>query len=272
MPSPQGNNRYYSDIHALVAGEIIEAVCDAPLMGCYQQYLLKPLNMQETWGQVPEGLRNRCVSCNGEHRIERGKYIHRTDVLLGTPHDPKARILSQDGHLCGHAGLFSTRDDMVKLCQGVLHGNVLSKESLAYMSRNRLGRQKMDGTYSQYLGTLCYVKHPEQYFSEIPIYMSQSAIGLSGFTGHHIAIDPQTGMFTLFLGNRVMNRLTVLLPKAGEAITDYGLRSDGVGEVHWPDGRRVSSSVDYVHHKDDHIHRYVQKILQAPTIPWKTTT
>ena len=46
--------------------------------------------------------------------------------------------------------------------------------------------------------------------------MGEQAFGLSGFTGHHLAIDPERGLFSLFLGDRVLNRLAVLRPPAGD--------------------------------------------------------
>ena len=75
----------------------------------------------------------------------------------------------------GHAGLFSTQGDMVKFAQGVLREQVISKMTIRKMARNRTGFRRADGTYQQYRGALCYVKHPVQYFSEIPAYESDEA-------------------------------------------------------------------------------------------------
>ena len=97
--------------------------------------------------------------------------------------------------------------------------------------------------------------------------MSDRSIGLSGFTGHHIAIDPETGVFALMLGNRVMDRLSVLIPEKGRTLTDYGLAADGSGQVTWPDGRQVYSSVDWVHQKDARLHRPIAAQLALP--PWR---
>ena len=267
MPQPQGTGRYYSDMHAMVLGHVIEGVCQKPLMDCICQEILAPLGMENTFAQVPEERLQDCVCYNREHRMERGTYILRDDVQPGTPHDPKAHLLGRDGNLCGHAGLFSTRGDMIRLAQGILQGKLLAQDTLRMMARNRLGRQLPDGRYTQYLGSQCYVKHPQQYFSEIPVYMSDEAIGLSGFTGNHLAIDPVTGIFSLMLGNRVMNRLTVLIPEKGKQLTDYGLAPNGSGKFFLPDGTWVYSSVDYVHQKDEHLHQAIAETLGVPV--WK---
>ena len=265
VPQPQGTGRYYSDMHAMVLGLVIEGICQMPLMECIQQEILLPLHMTNIFTKVPADRLSDCVCYDLEHRIEKGRYLVRKGIAPGTPHDPKARLLGENGrYLFGHAGLFSTREDMIRLCQGLLKGDLLQRSTLQRMARNRLGRQLPDGRYTQYLGSQCYVKHPLQYYSEIPVYMSDEAIGLSGFTGNHVAIDPQTGIFSLMLGNRVMNRLTTLVPESGKHLTDYGLAPDGSGKFDLPDGSWVYSSVDYVHQKDEHLHKAIAAVLGAP--------
>ena len=247
--------RAYSDMHAMVLKHVIEGAAQEDYASLLSGYILTPMEMGNTYLVVPESKRSLCVSCNNEHRIERGQYIRREGVLPGTPHDPKARVLYPEP--CGHAGLFSTAGDMVKLCQGLLRLDVISRDSLLFMSRNRTGHQRPDGTYQQYLGAQCYVKHPVQRHSEVPVYESDKAISLSGFTGHHLSVDIETNVFALFLGNRVQNRLTVLVPETGKTIMDYGLNPDGTGCILWPDGRRIYSSVNYVYQKDAHFHQAV---------------
>ncbi len=247
--------RAYSDMHAMVLKHVVEGAAQEDYASLLNRCILVPLGMRNTHLIVPKERRSLCVSCNNEHRIERGQYILRGGILPGTPHDPKARVLYPEP--CGHAGLFSTAGDMVKLCQGLLRYDVISRDSLLFMSRNRTGHLRPDGTYQQYLGAQCYVKHPVQRHSEVPVYESDKAISLSGFTGHHLSVDVETGVFALFLGNRVQNRLTVLVPEAGKSITDYGLAADGTGRILWPDGTWIDSSVNYVYQKDAHFHQAV---------------
>ncbi len=247
--------RAYSDMHAMVLKAVAEGAAREDYAALLNRSILLPLGMANTFLVVPEDKRSLCVSCDGEHRIEREQYILRRCVVPGTPHDPKARALYPEP--CGHAGLFSTRGDLVKLCQGLLGERVISREGLIFMSRNRTGHLRPDGTYQQFLGAQCYVKHPQQRHSEVPVYESDKAISLSGFTGHHLSVDVETGVFALFLGSRTQNRLTVLVPEAGKSLTDYGLRADGTGSILWPDGTRVDSSVNYVYQKDAHFHQAV---------------
>ena len=253
--------RAYSDMHAMVLKHVIEGAAQEDYTSLLKRCILAPLGMDNTYLIVPEHKRSLCVSCDNEHRLEKGRYILRSGVLPGTPHDPKARVLYPEP--CGHAGLFSTRGDMVKLCQGLLRYDVISRDGLLFMSRNRTGHLRPDGTYQQYLGAQCYVKHPVQRHSEVPLYESDKAISLSGFTGHHLSVDVETGVFALFLGNRVQNRLTVLVPEAGKSITDYGLKSDGTGSLVCQNGVRIYSSVNYVYQKDAHFHQAVAEALAS---------
>ena len=255
--------RPYSDIPAMVIKYVLEGAAGRPYMDLLRSAVLRPLGMEETFCRVPDALRPRCVSTDREHRIENGRYILRAGVRPGTPHDPKARVLNPDGDDCpGHAGLFSTAGDMTRLCQGILAGRIVSPASLRMMAENHTGHPLPGGGFSQCLGCLCYVRHPDQHFSETPAFMSGSALGLSGFAGNHLAVDPERGVFEFYLGSRVMNRLSVLIPRPGETLADYGLNEDGTGTVLWPDGERVVSSVGYVYLKDAHMHSVTEKVLR----------
>ena len=265
----QTDRRVYSDIPAMILKYVVEAVSGQPLMKCVREMILEPAGMRETWAKVPEERTGDCQSYDREHRIENGKYILRDGLKPGIPHDPKAAVLQWDsGDLCGHAGLFSTAADMIRFCRAILDRKIVGEESLREMAVNRTGRQRPDGTFTQYLGLQCYVRHPVQYWSEIPSYMGREAFGIGGFTGNHVSVDPRRNLFTVFLGNRVRNRLTVLVPEEGKSLTDYGLREDGSGMFRWTDGVVIPSSVKWVHRKDEYLHRAVAETLGLPEIPF----
>ena len=259
---PEQERRAYSDIPAMILKYAVEAAGGAPFAECVKKIILEPAGMTETWAKVPAERIGDCQCYDREHRIEKGKYILREGLKRGVPHDPKAAALQgETGDLCGHAGLFSTMEDMIRFCRAVLEEKIVSRESLREIAVNRTGRLREDGTHTQYLGLQCYVRHPEQYHSEIPVYMGRNAFGIGGFTGNHVSVDPERDLFTIFLGNRVKNRLTVLVPEEGKTLTDYGLNADGSGTFRWTDGEEIRSSVKYVHQKDAHLHRAVADTL-----------
>ncbi len=267
-PAGLPGRRAYSDIPAMILKYVIEGAAGLPLSECVRRMILLPAGMTETWAEVPEDRLKDCELYDGEHRIEGEKRLVRRG-FRGVPHDPKAAVLQgRGGDLCGHAGLFSTRQDLVRFCRAVLAGRVVGEASLREMAVNRTGRPWPEGGYSQYLGRQCYLRHPDQYFSEIPAYMGGWAFGIGGFTGNHLSLDPERGIFTVMLGNRVRDRLTVLIPPEGRTLTDYGLLPDGRGRIRWEDGRLIPSSVQYVHQKDEHLHRVIAEVTGWKPVSW----
>ena len=265
----QPGPRAYSDIPAMILKYVIEKAAGMPLADCVKERILKKAGMTETWAKVPEERIQDCESYDREYRIEKGRRFVRTGMEKGIPHDPKAALLQgRSGDLCGHAGLFSTRRDLVKFCRAILERRIVGDASLEEMAVNRTGKRREDGSYTQFLGYQCYLRHPDQYYSEIPAYMGRRAFGIGGFTGNHLSVDPERQVFCIFLGNRVRGRLTVLIPEEGKKLTDYGLQEDGRGLIRWEDGTAVPSSVQYVHQKDEHLHRIVAEILGLPDIPY----
>ena len=261
--APLPRIRIYSDINAMIIKYIVEQKTGLSFADALRTYILAPCGMNSTFAQVPERSLSRCVSYNYEHRIVKKTYTLRTDTLPGMPHDPKAMLLSQGGEdLCGHAGLFSTRGDMVRFAQALLRGELLSPHTLLEIGTNRTGCDYGDGTYRQYLGYLCFTKHPDQYLSEVPEWMGAHAFGLSGFTGNHISIDPEARRFVLFLGNRCHARVSNIQAADGETLSHFGLSERGVGHVLWPDGRSVPSSARYVHFKDEYLHAPIRQKMQ----------
>lgn len=260
-PSPAV--RIYSDINAMVIKYVIEAKTGLPFYDALSRYILSPAGMRETFAAVPEDEKPRCVSYNYEHRIAGERYILRTDTPQGAPHDPKALLLSRGGRdLCGHAGLFSTRQDMTRFAQALLCGELISRASLEEIATDRTLRRNADGTYRQPLGFLCFTRHPEQRLSEVPAFMGAHALGISGFTGNHLALDPELGCFEVFLGNRCHARVSHIAPPEGVPLSAYGLDEKGAGLVPWPDGRNVPTSAKYVYLKDAFLHEPIAQRMR----------
>ena len=262
--APMPAVRIYSDINAMVIKYVVETKTGMALYDALKAYVFDPAGMKETWSRVPESALDRCLNYNYEHRIVRDVFTLRTDIAMGRPHDPKAALLCDDGRdLCGHAGLFSTRQDMVRFSQALLGGELLTQASLLEMSTNRTGQYHPDGTYRQPMGFLCFTKHPLQRLSEVPAHMSAHGFGISGFTGNHLVLDPVQRTFTLFLGNRCHMRVSHITPPEGRDFADYGLDSRGAGLVRWNDGRTLPTSARYVYLKDACLHEPIVQRMHA---------
>jgi len=182
-----GERFLYTDVGFLVLGRIVEEATGAGLAEFAQANIFQPLGMRDT-GYVPaESLRTRAAPA--ERRDGRW--------LRGEVHDPRAALL---GGVAGHAGLFSTADDLARFCETLLRGGtgargrLMSPLTLREMTAPReVGGQRrglgwdMRSKYSSNRGDL----------------FSDRAFGHGGFTGTAAWIDPQLDLYVIFLANRL---------------------------------------------------------------------
>lgn len=236
--------RPYSDFGSLILKYVIEATGSECFYTFLKENVLDPLGMKRT---TPYPTDKNFASSNDEYRIIKGDY-QRIDTPFGLPNDKKAARLKKDAYdLSGHAGLFSTANDLKKLAQGLLRGEIISSHSLCEMGICRT-EGNVNGQYGQFFGQMTYVKNPIAENSEVPHCLSGPTITSAGYTGTHITIDPLNQFFYVVLGNRCHKRVTSIIPEEGKNISDYLNREDNT--VTWINGERIHSSKYYVYQKD----------------------
>jgi CubicO group peptidase (beta-lactamase class C family) len=187
LRAPTGSKFIYSDVNFILLGEIIERVGGQSVHDFSQANIFQPLGMRETGYLPPTNLRERCAPT--EQRDGRW--------MQGEVHDPRAHKL---GGVAGHAGLFSTAEDLAIYAQMLLSRGrrgemqILQPETIDLMTRDYavprgirgLGWDKQTG-YSINKGQK----------------LSAAAFGHGGFTGTVIWIDPDRELFFIFLSNRL---------------------------------------------------------------------
>ncbi len=102
---PPGARFLYSDINFETLGFIVERVSGMPLNDYAAQNIFTPLGMKETRFDPPAAWLPR---------IAPTEYDEHGRMLRGIVHDPTARHM---GGVAGHAGLFSTADDVARYAQ-----------------------------------------------------------------------------------------------------------------------------------------------------------
>ncbi len=253
-PSPV--RKFYTDMGAMALKYAIESAADCALWEYLRDFVIRPLGMTRTFAEVPQELLGETENCNYERRIVNGAFRLDTDCPPGTVHDPKARLLNKGRPApCGHAGLFSSLDDMTRLARGLLGGALLSRKTLLEIGVNRTGGKLPDGSDSQYMGYLCYSKQPDQTFSEVPAYFGARTIALNGFTGNHFSVDPEKNQFMILLANRIHNRATTVTGRANP--------EDQTETILWDDGRRYIVSQNFVYTKDRFLKNHIGEILTS---------
>lgn len=177
----------YSDVGFLVLGRLIENISEQSVAEFAKANVFDPLGMSETDYKPKSDLRLRIAPT--EKRA--GEFIR------GEVHDPRAHLL---GGIAGHAGLFSTAEDLAKYAAAMTDRGrlgdvrILSESTWSEMTRPReVSSGKRDLGWDVKTG----------YSSNRGTTMSDRAFGHGGFTGTSLWIDPETGLFVIFLSNRV---------------------------------------------------------------------
>src|SRR5262249_22317386 len=185
-PTTEPGQRFrYSDVNFIVLGELVERLSGKPLDQFARDNVFNPLGLTET-GFKPTGkLQARCAPTEQRE----GHW------MIGEVHDPRAYLL---GGAAGHAGLFSTADDLAVFAQMLLDGGayrgrrILSPLTVRTITtpRDVPGGQR---TYGWDVRT-SYSSNRGELFG---------GFGHTGFTGTSLWIDPDTQTFVVFLSNRV---------------------------------------------------------------------
>ena len=106
---PPGVSFVYSDINFELLGEIVHRVSGQPLDQFAREQIFEPLGMRETNFKPSASLTARIAPT--EIDAATGK------PWRGVVHDPTARYM---GGVAGHAGVFSTADDLARYAQMML--------------------------------------------------------------------------------------------------------------------------------------------------------
>ena len=116
-------------------------------------------------------------------------------LLRGTVHDPTARMM---GGVAGHAGVFSTADDLAKFAQALIDndGKVWSPLTVEKMTT-----PQQPQTQSSVRGLGWDIDSP--YATNRGELLPVGSFGHTGFTGTSIWIDPTTRTYVILLTNAV---------------------------------------------------------------------
>jgi CubicO group peptidase (beta-lactamase class C family) len=126
LMAPPGRNFVYSDIGFFLLADIVSRVSGQKFEAFVDARLFKPLGMSDTGFLPAATLRERIAPT--EVCTPYGWPCAGPDarMLRGTVHDPTARRM---GGVAGHAGLFSTANDMVRFARMLLRGGRARRRS-----------------------------------------------------------------------------------------------------------------------------------------------
>ena len=189
--APPGKSFKYSDVNFIVLGKLIEQRSGMSLDQFVSTKTLEPLGMLDSGYGVPKDQRYRCAPTEKRD----GEWI------VGTVHDPRAWALSG---VAGHAGLFSTLDDLRKYAQRMLQ---LRRQESDEPTAGWLqpGTVRLMTSANRVPGGLRGLGWDMQtgFSSNRGDLLSPRAFGHGGFTGTVLWMDPDRDFFFVFLSNRL---------------------------------------------------------------------
>ena len=185
---PPGSRFLYSDINFISLGALVEKVSGQPLNEYCVEHVFRPLGMIHTRFTPPPAWLPK---------IAPTQYDENNRMLRGIVHDPTARRM---GGVAGHAGLFSTADDLSKFALALLNGSPV----LSPLTVEKMTTPQQPPTSQVLRGLGWDIDSP--FSSNRGDLLPVGSFGHTGFTGTSLWIDPTTRTFVVVLANGVHPR------------------------------------------------------------------
>ena len=191
--SAPGARFRYSDINFIVLGEIVERLSGMALDRYAAERIFQPLGMARTRYLPPASW----IPMIAPTEYDNGR------MLRGVVHDPTARAM---GGVAGHAGVFSTADDLARFAQAMLDRKFVV--SAAGIEKLTTPQQPATATVLRGLGWDIESPLSTNRGELLPV----GGFGHTGFTGTSIWIDPATDTYIILLTNAVHPRARAVSP------------------------------------------------------------
>lgn len=199
---PPGVRSEYSDLNAILLGEIVETVSGLRIDRFAEEKIFAALGMTET----------RFVLSRSERRRAMPVGRWRGTPVRGDVHDQNAARM--DG-VAGHAGLFSTGTDLARFAQFILRNGA----PLVRLATLREFTLRQPDAGNRALGW--ETTPTDERVSSAGSNLTPGSIGHTGFTGTSIWIDRQRDVFIILLTNRVYSgRSFTALKEVRAAVAD----------------------------------------------------
>ena len=205
---PPGVQFVYSDINFIVLGALVEKISGLTLDQYARRFIIAPLGLTHTSYLPPASWIPKIAPT----QYDLG------GMLRGVVHDPTSRRM---GGVAGHAGLFSTADDMAVYAQNLLD-RLAGRPS--HFPLSRIVLQKMTAPQQPATGTALRgfgwdIDSP--YSSNRGTLFPVGSFGHTGFTGTSLWIDPASDSYVVLLTNSVHpngpKSITALRAKVADA-------------------------------------------------------
>jgi CubicO group peptidase (beta-lactamase class C family) len=213
LTADPGTRAEYSDIGFIILGAALERLAEESLVAFCQREIFGPLAMSNTTFNPAAELRPK-IPPTADERTECGagapvrelpappspscvslprpRSTFRDRIIQGEVQDENAFVL---GGVAGHAGMFSTAEDLARFAHALLNGGapILRPETVALFTR----RESTPSGTSRALGW-----DTPSSPSQSGKYFGPASFGHLGYTGTSLWIDPERQLSITLLTNR----------------------------------------------------------------------
>lgn len=190
LSNEPGSTYTYSDLNMITLGVLIERLSGQRQDEFVKEHITEPLNMKDTMYNPPASLKDRIAATEYQPWTNRG-------VVWGDVHDENAWSL--DG-VAGHAGVFSTAEDLAKLAHMYLNdGRYGSVQILKPETVNRI----VENQIPQFPGDDHGLGWELAQGWFMDALSEGSSLGHTGYTGTSIVVNRNNGTIAILLTNRV---------------------------------------------------------------------
>ncbi|MCC5915462.1 MAG: serine hydrolase [Balneolaceae bacterium] len=204
-----GDQRRYSDLGFMLLGDLIEEVSGKELNQYLYERIYSPLGLNDTQFNVGQRVADNVVSTSHGNPFER-KMVYDPDFGYEIDIDPDiwqewreytlngevndGNAFYTHGGVAGHAGLFSTADDLLKLLMALFEDG--TPGGVEIFTPEAIARFTTEDEHGNGLG---WAMEPSALHAvELPA----GSLGHTGFTGTNFVIDPESGRWYILLTNR----------------------------------------------------------------------
>jgi CubicO group peptidase (beta-lactamase class C family) len=202
----------YSDLNFILAGFLTERLSGTPLFNTFATEVINKLGLVRTFFGKLETLRREIAASENGNEYEKRTCIElgylkeppepgtqdqfRNYQIWGEVHDGNAYFM---GGVAGHAGLFSTAEEVFKIAQQFLpnYTRLLKPETCELFCTNLTQGMNEDRSFAFQLAST--------EGSTAGVNLSPESFGHNGFTGTSLWIDPVKERVFVLLTNRTHN-------------------------------------------------------------------
>ncbi|MDQ3406334.1 MAG: serine hydrolase [Actinomycetota bacterium] len=188
--APPGTKYTYSDLNLITLGVLVERLGGLPLDQFLAKRVTEPLNLVDTGYNPPASKLDRIAATEFQSAPPRG-------MVRGQVHDENAWSL---GGVAGHAGVFSTADDLAVLAQTILNGGSYAGTRILAPATVRTMLTNYNQEFPGNDHGLGFELNQRWYMGGLS---GPRTAGHTGYTGTSLVIDPASRSIAILLTNRV---------------------------------------------------------------------